>query len=393
MPTALVVGSGVAGPVAALALQRAGWDVKVAEARTDDASTDGLFLTMAVNGLDALAAVDAADPVRAVGFTTPWIRLRSGSGKVLGRVSTGAPRADGATGLTLRRTDLHRVLREEVGRRGIPVRHGCRLAGAEPVDGRVRVRFADGSAQTVDVLVGADGVRSTVRRVIDPAAPGPRYVPLLNTGGYAPPQRTDAEPGQYEMVFGRRGFFGYAVAPDGGVWWFANPPEPTEPTHEQLTAPGPDAWRRRLLEMVAEDHGPAADIIASTPGHLRAWTTHDLPTVRHWQRDGMVLVGDAAHAMSPSAGQGASTAVEDAVELARHLRDLPVAQALAGYERLRRPRVEKIVAQAARSTSTKAAGPVGRVVRDALLPAVLRATASSAAWPHAHHVDWSARVG
>lgn len=70
-----------------------------------------------------------------------------------------------------------------------------------------------------------------------------------------------------------------------------------------------------------------------------------------------------------------------------------MAEALAGYERLRRPRVEKIVGQAARTTSTKAAGPLGRVVRDALLPTVLRATAGAASWPHSHHVDWAARVG
>jgi 2-polyprenyl-6-methoxyphenol hydroxylase-like FAD-dependent oxidoreductase len=111
----------------------------------------------------------------------------------------------------------------------------------------------------------------------------------------------------------------------------------------------------------------------------------------------MVVIGDAAHAASPSSGQGASMAIEDAVQLARCLRDLPtVPAALDAYEQLRRTRVERVVAVGARSTSDKVAGPLARVFRDLFMPLFLRRVArngaDSLAWMHRYHIDWSARV-
>jgi 2-polyprenyl-6-methoxyphenol hydroxylase-like FAD-dependent oxidoreductase len=108
-----------------------------------------------------------------------------------------------------------------------------------------------------------------------------------------------------------------------------------------------------------------------------------------------VLIGDAIHASSPSAGQGASMAIEDAVTLARCLRDVPdPIRAFAAFEALRRERVERIVAYAARVGQTKIPGALGRRVRDLLLPLVLRrlATPSAHAWIYEHHIDWDAPV-
>ncbi len=395
MTTALVIGAGVAGPVAAMALQRAGVAPTVYEAHPGTADDIGAFLTLQVNGVDALRAVGAGAAVEGLGILTPSMRFRSGSGKVLGEVSTGEPLPDGTAGVTLRRSDLYRALRDEVQRRGIAVEHGRRLVDARPVPGGVRAEFADGSSATADILVGADGIRSRVRRAIDPAAAPARYVPVLNIGGYAPSQATDARPGEYEMIFGRKAFFGYAVAPDGAVWWFANPPRREEPAPGELDAMTTEQWRSWLLELFAADRTPACAIIESTPGELAGWATYDIPSVRRWHRDGMIVIGDAAHATSPASGQGASMSIEDAVELGRCLRDLPdPAAAFAAYERLRRERVEKVVAAGARASNVKAAGPVGRVLRDAVLPVFLRMQArQSAAWLHGHHIDWDAPVG
>jgi 2-polyprenyl-6-methoxyphenol hydroxylase-like FAD-dependent oxidoreductase len=109
----------------------------------------------------------------------------------------------------------------------------------------------------------------------------------------------------------------------------------------------------------------------------------------------MVIVGDAAHAPSPTSGQGASMAAEDGVVLAQCLRDLPsVPEALAAYEQRRRARVERIVAQGARTSSAKTPGRIGRVVRDLALPLVFKllVTDRSMAWIYGHHIDWDARV-
>jgi FAD-dependent urate hydroxylase len=200
----------------------------------------------------------------------------------------------------------------------------------------------------------------------------------------------DGVTGSYEMVFGKRAFFGHVVAPDGGVWWFANPPERTEPAPGELDALTTEHWRARLRDLFAGDRTPACAIIDATPGQLTGWAMYDLPSVRHWHRERMVLVCDAAHATSPASGQGASMAIEDAVELGRCLRDLPEpGSAFVAYERLRRGRVEQVVADGARSSTAKAAGPVARVLRDALLPIFLRRQGDRAtAWLHGHHIDW-----
>jgi FAD-dependent urate hydroxylase len=394
MRTALVTGAGIAGPVAAMALQRAGIEATVHEAHPGPADDVGAFLTLQVNGLSALRAIDADRAVAGLGFPTPTMRFRSGTGKLLGEVSTGAPLPDGTVGVTLRRSDLYRALCDEAQRRGIRIEHGRRLADATPVPGGVRADFADGTSATADLLVGADGLRSRVRQAIDPGAAPARYVPVLNIGGYAPPQPTGARPGDYEMVFGKRAFFGFIVALDGQVWWFANPPRRDEPAPGELAAMTTDQWRAWLLDLFACDNTPARAIIASTPGELRGWATYDMPSVRRWHRDRMIVIGDAAHATSPASGQGASMAIEDAVELGRCLRDLHDPDtAFAAYERLRRDRVEKVVAHGARSSNSKAAGPVGRVVRDAFLPIFLRRQGQqAAAWLHEYTIDWDAPV-
>lgn len=119
----------------------------------------------------------------------------------------------------------------------------------------------------------------------------------------------------------------------------------------------------------------------------------DMPTVPRWSRGRMVLAGDAAHATSPSSGQGASLAAESAVQLARCLRDLPHTEAFVAYERLRRERVERIIAMAARTNSDKAAGPIARVLRDLLMPVAMRfANPQRWTWQFDHHIDWDAGV-
>jgi 2-polyprenyl-6-methoxyphenol hydroxylase-like FAD-dependent oxidoreductase len=394
MRTALVIGAGIAGPVAAIALQRAGITPTVYEARESTADELGAFLTLQVNGIDALRTLGVGHVVAGIGFPTPSMRFRSGTGKLLGEVSTGAALPDGTVGVTLKRSDLYRALRDEARRQGVTIEHGRRLVEVRPVPGGVRAEFADGTSATADLLVGADGIRSRVRQVIDPGAAPARYVPVLNIGGFAPAIDVDGVEGGYEMVFGKRAFFGYVVAPDGAVWWFANPPQRSEPAPGELSALGTAHWRARLAELFAGDRTPACEIIAATPGELEGWATYDLPSVRRWHRDRMVLIGDAAHATSPASGQGASMAIEDAVELGRCLRDLPEPRAaFAAYEQLRRSRVERVVADGARSSNAKAAGPVARVLRDALLPLFLRRQgARAAAWLHGYHIDWDAQV-
>lgn len=393
--TPLIVGGGVAGPVTAMALQRAGMDAVIYEARTPATEDVGSYLTVATNGLDALHAIDAHTPVLAAGFPTPSNVLLSSSGRRLGIVSNGGRLDDGTVSHTIKRARLYRVLLQQALDRGIGVEYEKRLmdASATP-DGGVLARFEDGTTATGDVLVGADGVHSTTRRLIDPAAPAGRYVGLVNFGGYTRQAAAGAEPGNWYMIFGKHAFFGYVVDSLDGTVWFANVPRPPV-TQAERAGTTLQQWQDHLLELFAGDRGPAVDLITAGKLELAADNTHDLPSVPTWHKGPMVIVGDAAHAPSPSSGQGASMAAEDAVVLAKCLRDLPaVPQALATYEHLRRRRVERIVAQGARSSSTKTPGPVGRAVRNLLLPVVFKllVTKKSQAWIHNHHIDWETPV-
>jgi len=392
---ALIIGGGVAGAVAAMALGRAGIDSVVCEAYAGGADDAGAFLTFASNGLDALRAIDAHRLVLAKGFPTPRMEIQSGTGKHLGNVPNGGTLPDGTVSQTLKRAELYRALRDEALRRGARVEYGKRLVDAGITPDGVAARFEDGTEAEGDLLIGADGIHSRTRRIIDPVAPGARYIPVLNIGGYASDLYIPAESGTFRMVFGKRAFFGYAVHPSGEIWWFANPPRADEPTSAELAAIGTEQWREMLLYLFDEDDTPAVDIIRATPGELYGWATYDLPSVPTWHRGPMVIIGDAAHATAPSSGQGASMAIEDAVVLARCLRDLPdTPQAFTAHEKLRRGRVERIVAHGARTSNSKAAGPVSRVLRDLMMPFVLKRVANggSLAWMHDYHIEWQEKL-
>jgi 2-polyprenyl-6-methoxyphenol hydroxylase-like FAD-dependent oxidoreductase len=396
---AVIIGGGIAGPVTAMALQRAGIDPVVYEAYDTSAGLDaGAFLTVAVNGLDALRTLDAHEPVLDAGFPTRNIEFFSGTGKRLGEIPIGGTLPDGTATHTIKRADLYRVLHDQAIRRGICIEHGKRLVDAETTpDSGIVARFEDGTRAAGDLLIGADGIHSRTRRIIDPAAPEPRYTGLGNIGGFTRDASVDTKPGIYVMVWGKRAFFGYTVSPSGEIWWFANPPSARELTRAELAATTTEQWRRQLIDLFADDATPAVEIIEATTGELAATNQYDVPSVPTWHRGPMIIVGDAAHATSPSSGQGASMAIEDAVVLAKCLRDLPdIRQAFAAHERLRRERVERVVAQGARSSSGKAAGPIARVLRDLMLPIFLKRVASSSerslAWVYDYHIDWGEKV-
>ena len=388
---AMIIGGGIAGPATAMALQMAGIDPVVYEARPATADQTGAFLTVASNGISALRVLEAGQAILDEGFPTPSITLRGCTGKQLGANSTGLTLPDGTASHTIKRADLYRALHEQTRQRGIPAEFGKRLVTAEQAGRRVRAVFADGGSAEADLLIGCDGVHSAVRQVIDPGAPRPRYLGLINIGGYASGVSVDSKPGSYEMIFGRRAFFGYALAPDGEVWWFANVPQASEPARGELQATDPEEWRRRLLGLFAGDAGPAVRLIEATPQLSPASPIHAVPHLPVWYRDRMIVIGDAAHAPSPTSGQGASLSIEDAVVLAQCLRDLPTpAAAFARFEAARRHRVERIVKWAARISSSKAAGPVGRVIRDALMPVFMRMAAASPMMKeiYGYHLEW-----
>lgn len=375
MTNVAIVGAGIAGPALAVALREVGIDSLILERRPRRAPAVGAFLTLGTNGLIALSRLGLTGAT--VGFETGYIDLVSGTGKDLGRARITGP--DGSpVSRTMRRADLSALLRDKALARGIEIRDQADVVAVHEASDGVDVTLADGTTLRADVLVGADGIWSRTRAVIDPAAPAPAYTGLTGHGGYAPAGVVADPPGSYRMIFGRAAFFGYAVAPDGGAWWFLNEPTPDEPRQSRTVERPPEALRAHLIALVAGDRGPAATMLDGTVEFTPSGPVHTIPHLPRWHTDRLVVIGDAAHAPSPSSGQGASLALEDAVMLAARLRahDTP-REAFAAFTRARRPRVESIIRQAARVNSSKAATGIARVARDLMLPLILRATRSS----------------
>lgn len=390
--SALVVGGGIAGPVTAMALQQAGIEATIYEAYDGPAEDVGGGMGLAPNGFQAFDAIGVGDAVRAVSTATSGLVLHSWNGKKLAEFGTLA--GIDPTRFVMR-AELFGALRRAAEERGIRTVYAKRIVSAsEDADG-VTAHFEDGTTATADVLIGADGLRSTVRRLIDPGAPTPQFAGTAGFGAMVTVPDVPSTDGWMHMTFGKRCFFAWQVFADGSGIWFVNLPVPEPLSVADQRERGSAYWIEHLRQLCADDNTPAARMLAATDPKtmLFAGSTENMATGVTWSRGRMVLTGDAAHAPSSSSGQGASLAAESAVELARCLRDLPLPQALTRYEELRRPRVEKIIKETARTNSRKAAGPVARVIRDALLPTMFKLMKpESRAWQFRYPIDFDAPV-
>ncbi|GIG86710.1 FAD-dependent oxidoreductase [Plantactinospora endophytica] len=391
--TALVIGGGIAGPVAAMALHRAGIEAVVYEAHRDTADGIGGGLSIAPNGLNALAVLDADAVVGEVGVPMAGMVIQNATGRRLAEFGSppGLPQM-----LFVWRPDLYRALYAEATRRGVRIEHGRRLVDITETADAVTAHFSDGTRASADVLVGADGLRSATRALLDPAAPRPRYTGLVSFGAQLAETGLAPTDDKMHMVFGKRAFLGYQVLDDGSGGWFVNLPHRAPLTAAEARQTSPERWLAVLREAFADDdRTPALSLLRRTAPEelLVVGPMEDLPSVPVWSRGRSVLVGDAAHAPSSSSGQGASLAVESAVQLARCLRDLPHPAAFGAYEQLRRSRVERVIAAGARTNRDKAAGPVGRLLRDLLMPLAMRfVKPERMAWQFDYRIDWDERV-
>ena len=394
--TALVIGGGLAGPAAAMALAKAGIEPTIYEARAEGAPVRGGGFNIASNGLDALAAIDALDATAGLGLPAPRLSFSGRGGRPLGTVATGLPAPGAQDTTSFKRHDLFAALQGEAARRGIETRYRKRLTGLDQASGSVTARFDDGTTATGDILVGADGIHSAVRPAIDPAAPAPRYTGLVSFGGFAPNPGLTPEPGLWKMAFGKKAFFGWFVPDDTQAWWFISMPSDRPLGRDQILGEGLPVWSKRLAGLFEGENVPAAEIVAAQGDDIIVvGAEHDLPSVPTWHRGRVIIVGDAAHAASTSSGQGASMAIEDAVILGQCLRDCAGPQdAFATFSGLRRDRVAKVVALGAKTASSKAAGPAGAFFRDALMRFGFRFfyKPESAAWLLGQHIAWDEPV-
>ncbi|MCY2959112.1 MAG: FAD-dependent monooxygenase [Planctomycetota bacterium] len=329
---ALVVGGGIGGLTAGIALRRAGFGVDLYE-RAPAIREVGAGLSLWPNALHVLDEIGVGARVRALGHAQGDGRLMTAEGRTLIEMSMSViEEAGGAPVLMLHRASLIEALR--TGFDGA-VHLGHELTDVAQTGERVRATFANGATAEGDVLVGADGWRSAVRARVFPGARA-EYV------GYSGLRGVVARPAsvtQTSESWGRGARFGLVPLVDGRLYWFAcwNAPEGQVLSSAERHS--------RALETFRGWHAPIEDVIRSTDPaailHDDVREIVDLPT---WVHGRIALLGDAAHAMTPNLGQGGCSAIEDAYVLARCLANFPqVEDALDRYVRLRRPRVASIV--------------------------------------------------
>ena len=384
---ALIVGGGIAGPVLGTFLTRLGIEALICEARESAHAGDGAFLGVAPNGMNVLAELGAAGRVSGLGARSNGFTFLNGRGAPLATIDDAADVAKHGFPLTIiRRADLHRVLLDTAVDAGVRVRFGSKLEALDQSHpDRVVARFSDGREEVADFVVGCDGVHSRTRALALPEARAPEYIGMLDFGGYAHAPGAPLPVGFNVMVFGHRAFFGAFKRPDGEILWFHN----SGSREPERTRNGIDL-HARVLEAHAEDPAWIRDIITRTPEIMGPWPLHDISGQPRWHAGRVCVIGDAAHATSPSAGQGASLAMEDAMMLARCLREDPEPErAFASLVSQRRARVEKIVAAARRNGAPKVVtSPIGRWARDRVLPFFLRLGTKAQREQYDYRIAW-----
>ncbi len=350
--TAVVAGGGIAGLATAVALLRVGWRVVVLE-RAPEFGEVGAGVAITVNGMAGLDALGVADAVRAAGRRIRSAGFQDSGGRWLVRMPDLPAEREPTLWLSaVHRQRLHAALldavpRDAAGRARLIT--GATVTGVEPGEPggpRARVSYRtgpDGHVIDADLVVAADGLRSTVRAALFPDVL-PRYggatswrAVIEDTGGIGD---------TFVAAWGPGAEFGALRISETQVYWYGYVTQAEGTSFDDELA----AARARFAGWAPWVTGALA---ATTPDQLIRHDVYHLPDgVRRYVRGRVVLAGDAAHAMLPTSGQGVSTAVEDAVTIGRLiaapvLRGASLGPALAAYDAARRPRCRRIARQAA----------------------------------------------
>jgi 2-polyprenyl-6-methoxyphenol hydroxylase-like FAD-dependent oxidoreductase len=363
----IVVGAGIGGLATAIALRRAGLEAAVFE-RAGELREIGAGISLWANAMKALKKIGLYEAVRSAGRPLrPGGELRSSTGEVFHEVSAAAMEEGfGDVSVAVHRADLQEVLLGALEPRDA-VRLGIDFRGFEQDGDGIVACFADGREERGDLLVGADGLRSTVRARLLGDGP-PRYAGYTAWRGVVELE-DDPVPGRAGFeAWGRGGRFGLVKLGRGRAYWFAtkNAPEGEEEA----------AGRKgELLARFGGWHEPIPAVINATgESEIHHDGVYYREPVKRWSEGRVTLLGDAAHPMTPDLGQGACQAIEDAVTLGACLaKEGDVETALKFYEAQRAERTAYVVRRSRRlGRLGQLENPLACGLRDAVLKALPR---------------------
>ena len=377
-----IVGGGIGGLTAALALRARGLNVTVFE-QADELREIGAGMSIHPNAALLLQRIGLTDRMKTIGTPIAGLLLRTSLGE---RIDTSARPSFSVQSYNVHRAEFLKLLADAQPDGAVHLDH--RLSQARETNGRVQLTFAHGATAEADLVIGADGIHSVVQREIGlktyPSSEG-----IMAYRGLIPSERLSWARdigGKMSMWLGKgRSFLCYPVSSGRLINMVAFLPTNLEP-EESWTAPGD-------LKALAAEHAGWDDPVLETIGALDQtfrWGIYDRPPLPYWSTGRMTLLGDAAHPMVPHLGQGAAQAIEDGFSLAVVLegakrQDVP--RRLKAYERLRLERTSQIQTMA-RDTGRFFRGEYEDVAeRDRLMAKWIAATG----WIRGHDAEKTAQ--
>jgi 2-polyprenyl-6-methoxyphenol hydroxylase-like FAD-dependent oxidoreductase len=346
----IVVGAGIAGLSAAIALRKRGNEAVVLE-RAPIVEVVGAGITLFANAMRALDRLGVRDAVAARGAAATRSAILTSDGRELTRVPSDL--LEGT--IALHRADLQAELAAASG----DLRLGVEVTAVEQGEDGVVARSTDGNDERGDLLVGADGLGSVVRRAI-------ADVPIRYAGytAWRGVSSVPVEPGRLTESWGVGERFGLVDMGRGQTYWFATKNAPEGEPDE------PGGRKAEILRRFSGWHEPIAAVVeAADQSAILRNDVYYLEPLPRWSDGRVVLIGDAAHATTPGVGQGAAQAIEDAVVLAdRVARSDELETALVEYEAIRRPRAEAVLKMSRRvDKAAQLASPLGWRLRNAMV--------------------------
>ncbi len=339
----IIAGAGIGGLSAALALARAGFKVVVVE-RAAELMEVGAGLQLSPNAMKCLASLGVAEAIGKVGSEPATLDLRIGkSGAVVFSIpmAQAARKRYGAPYLHVHRADLAGILATAAQQAGARIRFGARVSAFTRDGAEIRVGLDTGDILSGDLLVGADGMRSSVRRQLF-GLDHPRFTGSVAWRLLAPISAYPDLPNAAVVWAGAgRHAVTYRVR-RGELINFVGVTEQEDWREEGWDEKGDTA---DLAKAFAGWAPPVTRVIGAGRSCHR-WALFDREPLARWSDGRVTLLGDACHAMPPFQAQGAAMAIEDAVVLARCLKQGEPEAALAQYEALRKPRTTKVLASA-----------------------------------------------
>lgn len=354
-----IVGGGIAGLTAAIALQQRGIQADVYESarRIRDVSA-GIWV--APNGMQMLERLGLAELMSGPGVTLDSVEVMTRDGNVLAKTELdGLVEKYGWGVVSMHRATLHRLLLEEV--HSAHLHLGKSVSRLDPQEGGVGLLFSDRSTAEADVVIAADGVRSDIRDEVLGIV-SRRYAAQSWFRGIAHTRLSDEWRGRAREIWGGRRRFGFSNISEGKVYWYAATLEvdPDEPSVRRRDVPV--KWRK-FPE-------PVPQILEATDAERILRTEiYDIRPLESWWSGRTVLIGDAAHGATPNLSQGAAQAMEDGLALAACLDrfDAPE-EAFRRFQEIRKPRADHVIRRARRlGRLAHLRNPITRAARDLVL--------------------------